>query len=94
MRCLRIQIERQSSVLFPSAREYATFFGINRDLMRKTKKDVMIMHPGPMNRGVEITSDVADGSYSVILDQVANGIAIRMALLYLLIGGSRSGNMD
>ena len=91
---LRIQLERQSSVLFPSAREYATFFGINRELMRKTKKDVMIMHPGPMNRGVEITSDVADGSYSVILDQVANGIAIRMALLYLLIGGSRSGNVD
>ena len=91
---LRIQLERQSRVLFPSAREYATFFGINRELMRKTKKDVMIMHPGPMNRGVEITSDVADGSYSVILDQVANGIAIRMALLYLLIGGSRSGNVD
>lgn len=91
---LRIQIERQSSVLFPSAREYATFFGINRNLMKKAKKDVMIMHPGPMNRGVELTSDVADGSYSVILDQVANGIAIRMALLYLLIGGSRSGNVD
>lgn len=91
---LRIQIERQSSVLFPSAREYATFFGVNRNLMKKAKKDVMIMHPGPMNRGVELTSDVADGSYSVILDQVANGIAIRMALLYLLIGGSRSGNVD
>lgn len=91
---LRIQIERQSRVLFPSVREYASFFGINRDIMRKAKKDVMIMHPGPMNRGVEITSDVADGSYSVILDQVANGIAIRMALLYLLIGGSRSGNVD
>lgn len=91
---LRIQLERQSKVLFPSVREYASFFGINRDRMRKAKKDVMIMHPGPMNRGVEITSDVADGSYSVILDQVANGIAVRMALLYLLIGGSRSDNVD
>jgi aspartate carbamoyltransferase catalytic subunit len=91
---LRIQLERQSKVLFPSVREYASFFGIHRDRMRKAKKDVMIMHPGPMNRGVEITSDVADGSYSVILDQVANGIAVRMALLYLLIGGSRSDNVD
>lgn len=91
---LRIQLERQSRVLFPSAREYASFFGINRDIMRKAKKDAMIMHPGPMNRGVEITSDVADGSCSVILDQVANGIAVRMALLYLLIGGSRSDNVD
>jgi aspartate carbamoyltransferase catalytic subunit len=62
--------------------------------MKRAKKDVIVMHPGPINRGVEIASDVADGPYSVILDQVANGVAVRMALLYLLIGGSRSGNMD
>lgn len=84
---LRIQLERQSKVLFPGLREYASFFGINSTIMKKAKKDAIIMHPGPINRGVELTSDVADGSQSVILDQVANGVAIRMALLYLLIGG-------
>jgi aspartate carbamoyltransferase catalytic subunit len=62
--------------------------------MKKAKKDVIVMHPGPINRGVEIASDVADGPYSVILDQVANGVAVRMALLYLLIGGARSDNLD
>jgi aspartate carbamoyltransferase catalytic subunit len=91
---LRIQLERQSRVLFPSVREYATYFGLNQARMRHAKKDVIIMHPGPMNRGVEIASDVADGPYSVILEQVANGVAVRMALLYLLIGGSRRGDMD
>ncbi len=91
---LRIQLERQSRVLFPSVREYASFFGLNEARMKHAKKDVIIMHPGPMNRGVEISSEVADGPYSVILDQVANGVAIRMALLYLLIGGSRRGDMD
>lgn len=91
---LRIQLERQSRVLFPGVREYATFFGLNQARMRHAKKDVIIMHPGPMNRGVEIASDVADGPYSVILEQVANGVAVRMALLYLLIGGSRRGDMD
>ena len=91
---LRIQLERQSKVLFPGFREYSTFFGIDRKIMKRANKDVIVMHPGPINRGVEIASDVADGPYSVILDQVANGVAVRMALLYLLIGGSRSGNMD
>jgi len=91
---LRIQLERQSKTLFPSIREYATFFGLNSTSLKKAKKDVIIMHPGPMNRGVEIASEVADGPYSVILAQVANGVAIRMALLYLLIGGSRRDDMD
>ncbi len=84
---LRIQLERQSKVLFPSLREYSSFFGINSTIMKKAKKDAILMHPGPINRGVELSSEVADGSQSVILDQVANGVAIRMALLYLLIGG-------
>ena len=92
---LRIQLERQSEVLFPSLREYSTFFGLNLEMIRGAKKDVIVMHPGPMNRGVEIASEVADGPFSVILDQVANGVAVRMALLYLLIGGgSKGGNMD
>jgi aspartate carbamoyltransferase catalytic subunit len=86
---LRIQLERQSKIRFPGIREYATFFGLNKKVIMKAKKDVIVMHPGPINRGVEIASDVADGPYSVILDQVANGVAIRMALLYLLIGGVR-----
>ena len=82
---LRIQLERQSKVLFPSVREYASFFGINRDMMRKTKKDVMIMHPGPMNRGVEIDSDLADDiNRSVIREQVEMGVAVRMACLEAL----------
>ncbi|MBW1715059.1 MAG: aspartate carbamoyltransferase catalytic subunit [Deltaproteobacteria bacterium] len=84
---LRIQLERQSGILFPSLREYSNFFGLNKELLKGAKKDVIIMHPGPINRGVEITWDVADGPFSVILDQVSNGVAIRMALLYLLIGG-------
>jgi len=84
---LRIQLERQSGILFPSLREYSNFFGLNKELLKGAKKDVIIMHPGPINRGVEIAWDVADGPFSVILDQVSNGVAIRMALLYLLIGG-------
>ena len=91
---LRIQLERQSRILFPSVREYATFFGMNEEIIRGAKSDVIVMHPGPMNRGVEITSELADGPYSVILDQVTNGVAVRMALLYLLIGGSRSDSVD
>lgn len=91
---LRVQLERQSRILFPSVREYATFFGMNEEIIRGAKSDVIVMHPGPMNRGVEITSELADGPYSVILDQVTNGVAVRMALLYLLIGGSRSVNVD
>ena len=82
---LRIQMERQSRFLFPSVREYASFFGLNGERLSKAKKDVLIMHPGPINRGVEISPEVADGPYALILDQVANGVAVRMALLYLLI---------
>ena len=91
---LRIQLERQSEMLFPGLREYATYFGINEEVMRGAKRDVIVMHPGPINRGVEITSEVADGPCSVILEQVTNGVAVRMAMLYLLIGGSRGDNMD
>lgn len=84
---LRIQREREAECLFPSLREYARFFGLNKETMKQAKKDVVIMHPGPVNRGVEIAPEVADGPHSVILDQVTNGVAVRMALLYLLCGG-------
>ena len=84
---LRIQKERQKDPLFPSFREYSTYFGITRHNIKAAKPDAMIMHPGPMNRGVELDSDLADGSRSVILDQVTNGVAVRMALLYLILGG-------
>ena len=86
---LRIQLERQGKMLLPSLREYAKVFGLNEDKLSQAKSDVLIMHPGPINRGVEISPSVADGPYSVILDQVTNGVAIRMALLYLLIGGEK-----
>ncbi|MDZ7830470.1 MAG: aspartate carbamoyltransferase catalytic subunit [Desulfobacterales bacterium] len=89
---LRVQKERQRSFLFPSEREYAARYGLNRHRLKTAKKDALIMHPGPMNRGVEISPDVADGPYSVILDQVANGVALRMALLYLLAGGVRNAD--
>src|SRR5882762_9244034 len=85
---LRIQIERMEGAYFPSLREYFNIFGMNEARMKLAKPDVMIMHPGPMNRGVEIASEVADGPYSVILEQVANGVAVRMAVLYLLAGGA------
>ena len=88
---LRIQLERQGQSLFPSVREYSRFFGLNGRNISLAKEDAVIMHPGPMNRGVEISSDVADGPRSVILDQVNNGIAVRMALLYLLAGGHKDG---
>jgi aspartate carbamoyltransferase catalytic subunit len=84
---LRIQLERMEGAYFPSLREYFRVFGMTEERMHMAKPDVMIMHPGPMNRGVEIASEVADGPYSVILDQVANGVAVRMAVLYLLAGG-------
>ena len=84
---LRIQKERQNDPLIPSFREYATFFGINREILKAAKPDALIMHPGPINRGVELAPDVADCSQSVILDQVTNGVAIRMALMYLVLGG-------
>jgi aspartate carbamoyltransferase catalytic subunit len=85
---LRIQLERMEGAYFPSLREYFRVFGMTESRMHLAKSDVMIMHPGPMNRGVEIASEVADGPYSVILDQVANGVAVRMAVLYLLAGGA------
>jgi len=86
---LRIQKERQEKSLFPSDREYARFFGLTRERLRGAKKDLLIMHPGPINRGVEIAPDVADGPYSIILDQVTNGVAVRMATLYLYSGAQR-----
>ena len=85
---LRIQLERMEGAFFPSLREYFNVFGMTEARMHLARPDVMIMHPGPMNRGVEIASEVADGPYSVILDQVANGVAVRMAVLYLLAGGA------
>ena len=84
---LRIQHERMTGGYFPSTREYHVRFGLTVERVRRAKKDVIILHPGPMNRGVEIASDVADGPFSVILDQVTNGVAVRMAVLYLLLGG-------
>src|SRR4030042_1892629 len=87
---MRIQLERKNKMLFPSIREYSSCFGINKEIMRNAREDVIIMHPGPINRGVELSSNVADGPFSVILDQVANGVAVRMALLYLLMGGVKS----
>jgi aspartate carbamoyltransferase catalytic subunit len=86
---LRIQLERQGEMFLPSLREYSRVFGLDERKLSTAKPDVLIMHPGPINRGVEISPSVADGPYSVILDQVNNGVAVRMALLYLLIGGEK-----
>jgi len=85
---LRIQLERQNQVLFSSLREYNLAYGIKRKMLDELKKEIVIMHPGPINRGVEIDSDVADSPHSIILDQVQNGVAVRMAVLYLLSPGS------
>jgi aspartate carbamoyltransferase catalytic subunit len=84
---LRIQLERQGKLRFPSLREYFNTFGLTPERLKRAREGVVVMHPGPMNRGVEIASDVADGPYSVILEQVTNGVAVRMAVLYLLAGG-------
>jgi aspartate carbamoyltransferase catalytic subunit len=84
---LRLQLERQDKGLIPSLREYSQLYGLNLKRLEQAKPDVLIMHPGPINRGVEIAPEVAEGPYSLILDQVANGVALRMALLYLLAGG-------
>ena len=89
---LRIQLERQSQVLFSSLREYNLAFGVTRKLLNEVNKDIVIMHPGPINRGVEIDSDVADGNESIILQQVENGVAVRMAVLYLLAGKKSADN--
>ncbi len=83
---LRIQLERQQIKYFPSLREYSLYYGINKRLLDSLKKQIVIMHPGPINRGVELSSDVADSQHSIILDQVENGLAVRMAVLYLLAG--------
>ena len=84
---LRIQLERQSGGFFPSLKEYSIHYGLNLKRLSLAQPDAIVLHPGPINRGVEIESDVADGPYSVILNQVANGVAVRMAVLYLLAGG-------
>ena len=84
---LRLQLERMTAGYIPSAREYNRVFGVSRERLERAPRDLLIMHPGPMNRGVEIDSDVADGPHSVILNQVTNGVAVRMAVLYLLAGG-------
>lgn len=81
---LRIQLERQTIKYFPTLREYAQYYGINKQLLDSLNKEIVIMHPGPINRGVELSSDVADSGHSIILDQVENGVAVRMAVLYLL----------
>ncbi len=91
---LRIQKERQGNVLFPSEREYATLYGLNKTRLALAKKDALVMHPGPMNRGIEISSEVADSDCSIILEQVTNGVALRMALFYLVAGGGRHADVD
>jgi aspartate carbamoyltransferase catalytic subunit len=88
---LRLQTERQQAGLFPSLREYSRLFGLTVERLKAAKSNVLIMHPGPINRGVEIAPDVADGPFSLILNQVENGLAVRMALLYLLAGGGQAG---
>jgi aspartate carbamoyltransferase catalytic subunit len=85
---LRIQLERQQIKYFPSLREYSLYYGINKKLLDSLKKQIVVMHPGPINRGVELSSDAADSHHSIILDQVENGVAIRMAVLYLLAGAA------
>jgi aspartate carbamoyltransferase catalytic subunit len=86
---LRIQLERMSEMYFPNAREYSRYFGLNSDRIRAMKAEAIVMHPGPMNRGLEITADAADGARSVIVEQVSNGVSIRMAILYLLLAGNQ-----
>lgn len=87
---LRIQLERQDTKYFPSLREYSLLYQLNNEVLSKIKKELVIMHPGPINRGVEITSDVADSKHSIILEQVENGVAVRMAVMYLLAGKKES----
>lgn len=86
---LRIQMERQKKGLFPSLQEYSHYYMLTPDKLKKAKDDVLILHPGPMNRGVEISSEIADGDHAVINEQVTNGVAVRMALLFLMMGGSK-----
>jgi aspartate carbamoyltransferase catalytic subunit len=84
---LRVQSERMNELYFPNAREYSRYFGLNSDRVKRMKKNSIIMHPGPMNRGLEITADVADSARSVIIEQVSNGVSVRMAILYTLLTG-------
>jgi aspartate carbamoyltransferase catalytic subunit len=91
---LRIQRERQDAAFFPSMREYAVHYGLHPSHLERASRDVIVMHPGPINRGIEISSEIADGSRSLILDQVTNGIAVRMAVLYLLARGNRSAENE
>lgn len=91
---LRIQKERQKISLFPSEREYSTVYGLTSERIKLVRENVLIMHPGPINRGVEIAPEVADGPFSIVLDQVTNGVAVRMALLYLVSGGKRNIDSD
>lgn len=86
---LRIQLERMTEMFFPNVREYSHYFGLNRDRLKKMKPTAIVMHPGPMNRGLEITAESADSARSVILEQVANGVSVRMAILYLLLAGAQ-----
>ena len=86
---LRIQLERMTELFFPNAREYSRYFGLNKDRLKRMKPGAIVMHPGPMNRGLEITADSADSARSVILEQVTNGVSVRMAILYLLLAGSQ-----
>ena len=90
---LRTQRERQQEVFYPSVKEYFILYGLNKEKMKWAKKDAVVMHPGPINRGVEIDPELADGEYSVILEQVTNGVAVRMAILYLLLGGSEEASL-
>tara|TARA_Y100000817_G_scaffold295283_1_gene269842 strand:- start:101 stop:844 length:744 start_codon:yes stop_codon:yes gene_type:complete len=86
---LRIQRERMGIGIVPSTREYRQLFGVNQDRLKKINQDLVVLHPGPINRGVEISSDIADGENSIILDQVLNGVAVRMSVLFLLLGGNQ-----
>jgi len=88
---LRIQLERMTEMFFPNAREYSRYFGLNADRLRRMKQNSIVMHPGPMNRGLEITADSADSARSVIVEQVTNGVDVRMAILYLLLAGTSQG---
>jgi aspartate carbamoyltransferase catalytic subunit len=90
---LRIQLERMSEMFFPNAREYSHYFALNTDRLARMKKTAIVMHPGPMNRGLEITAESADSARSVILEQVKNGVSIRMSILYLLLAGSTEGEV-
>jgi len=85
---LRIQLERMSDLFFPNAREYSRYFGLTKDRLKALKPGAIVMHPGPMNRGLEITADAADSARSVIVEQVTNGVSVRMAILYLLLAGA------